>query len=275
MVNRRKDGSTYDVSVGVQPVLDDHGEPINFVVVYHDISAWKEVDRLKSQFVSDVSHELRTPLTNIRLYLDLVAQTETDQRARRYLGTLLRESERLGSLIEDLLSLSRLEARAVRMNRAPVDINRLLARLIEDRQRLAARRGLDLRVACEVKLPPAKGDARFLSQVFTNLVTNAMNYTPEGGRISVRTQLREMMGEPWITVEVEDTGLGIPPDEQPRIFERFYRGSASRPSGAEGTGLGLSICKEIIEQHGGSIHVTSSGVPGEGSCFTVRLPVAR
>jgi signal transduction histidine kinase len=165
LINRRKDGSTYDAAVTITPVTSDQGEVINYVGVQYDISALKELDRLKSQFVSDVSHELRTPLTNIRLYLDLLRETGDRAKTTTYLDTLTRESERLAHLIDDLLSLSRLEANATPLNVAPVDLSQLLAALVQDRRTLAAKRGLLLDLQCEPDLPPALGDQRLLAQV--------------------------------------------------------------------------------------------------------------
>jgi PAS domain S-box-containing protein len=272
LINRRKDGSTYDAAVTITPVLSDSGEVINYVGVQYDISALKELDRLKSQFVSDVSHELRTPLTNIRLYLDLLRDTGDRNKTTSYLDTLTRESERLAHLIDDLLSLSRLEARATPLNAAPVDLSQLLAALVQDRSTLAAKRGLLLDLQCEPDLPPALGDQRLLTQVFTNLLTNAMNYTPDGGRITLSTYHRATAQGDWIVGEVRDTGPGIPPEEQPLLFRRFFRGRASHRTGASGTGLGLAICKEIAELHGGRITLDSDGIPGHGSAFAVWLP---
>jgi PAS domain S-box-containing protein len=273
VVNRRKEGSTYEAALTITPVKNESGRIVNFVGVQHDISMLKELDRLKSQFVSDVSHELRTPLTNIRLYLDLLTQTEYDQRAERYMETLSRESERLSDLIEDLLSLSRLEAGSVPLNKESVDLNSMLSALAQDRERLASQYGLELRLECEANLPPVMGDALLLSQLFTNLLTNALNYTPEGGEITIRTRSQSSGETTWVIVDVEDTGYGIQPFEQPLIFRRFFRGQASKPSMVPGTGLGLAISKEITERHGGKIMVESDGILGHGSRFTVWLPI--
>jgi PAS domain S-box-containing protein len=273
LVNKRKDGSTYEAVVTVQSVLDVEGQTINLVGVEHDISALKEVDRLKSQFVSDVSHELRTPLTNIRLYLDLLETTEDKAKIERYLETLTRESERLANLIDDLLSLSRLEAGATPFNPEPVDIGELLLALVEDRRSLAASRGLVLFMESDTTLPEVYVDKRLMSQVFTNLLTNAMHYTPEGGRITVRSTVPKRKNKDWVTAVIEDSGIGILPEEQPLIFDRFYRGHAGESSGEAGTGLGLAICKEIAELHGGRITVESSGREGKGSKITVWIPI--
>jgi PAS domain S-box-containing protein len=272
VVNRRKDGTLYDAAMTITPIKDEAGNVLTLVAVQHDISALKEIDRMKSQFVSDVSHELRTPLTNIRLYLDLLRGTADPERTTRYLETMDRESGRLAHLIDDLLSLSRLEAGTVNFNPAPTDLNPILRALVDDRRALAANRGLQLTLECEDELPRVLGDERLLTQVFTNLLTNALNYTPAGGKVMLRTRRRHAQAEEFVTAEVADTGLGIPAEEQPLIFRRFFRGHASRKTNAAGTGLGLAICQEILERHSGRIEVESEGVPGKGSLFTVWLP---
>jgi signal transduction histidine kinase len=274
LINRRKDGSLYDAAVTISPVKDAFGNLVSFVGVQHDISALKELDRMKSQFVSDVSHELRTPLTNIRLYLDLLQGTGDPAKTTRYLETMDRESGRLADLIDDLLSLSRLDAGTVAFFPSPTNLNDLLLALVEDRRALAASRGLTLALECETGVPRVMGDGRLLTQVFTNLLTNALNYTESGGKVMLRTRLHVEDGARWVVAEVEDTGLGVPLDEQPLIFRRFFRGQASRQTKAAGTGLGLAICKEIVDRHAGRLQVQSDGVAGGGSRFTVWLPAA-
>ncbi|HET7011188.1 MAG TPA: GAF domain-containing protein [Anaerolineales bacterium] len=271
LINRRKDGTTYDVALTVTPLLDEAGNVANIVAVLYDISALKQVDRLKTQFVSDVSHELRTPLTNIRLYLDLLRTTSDRMKVERYLDTLSRESDRLAYLIDDLLSLSRLDSGTTTFDVRPVDLNRLLRSLVDDRHALASNRGLNLRLEADANLPLALGDERLLTQVFTNLLTNAINYTPDHGRITIRTYIEDLVEAPGVATDVEDTGPGIPPEERAHLFERFFRGRAGRATGAAGTGLGLAICKEIVDRHGGRISL-ESGTGGIGARFTVWLP---
>ena len=273
ITNRRKDGSTYEAALTITPVLNPMGTVINYVSVYHDISALKEIDRLKTRFVSDVSHELRTPLTNIRLYLDLIARVKDRHKVKRYLKTLSRESDRLANLIDDLLSLSRIDVGTTQLYRRPMSVNGLLRSLAEDRRSLAAKQGLQLEIKIAPDLPEIQGDERLLSQVFTNLLTNAMNYTQKGGKITLRTRSETDTSGEWIIVEIEDTGLGIPLEEQSKIFTRFFRGAASQSTGAPGTGLGLAICNEIAHRHDGHITVASEGIPGKGSCFSVWLPI--
>jgi signal transduction histidine kinase len=231
----------------------------------------REAERLKGQFVSDVSHELRTPLSNIRLYLELLAKGKTEKYAI-YLETLSRETERLVALIEDLLAISRLDADMVSPAPELLKLNVLVRGLAEDRQRLLAEKGLDLQLMLEPDLPPVVGDERMISQVLANLMTNAMNYTPAGGRVSISTSSEQRDGQIWATLTVADTGVGIPHEERPHLFQRFFRGSAGRQMGTPGTGLGLAICKEILDRHGGYITVVSE--PGRGSAFTVLLPAS-
>jgi len=228
-------------------------------------------DRLKTQFVADVSHELRTPLTNIRLYLELLT-IGSPERYQDYLETLQRETDRLVTLIEDLLAISRLDAGTAMPQLAPLDLNKLAEGLVKDRQRLLAEKRLEVSFRSDVAVPMIVGDARMLSQVLANLMTNAMHYTLPGGSIRISTGLQSTGKESWVTLKVADSGLGIPEKELLLLFERFYRGSASRQLGVPGTGLGLAICKEILDRHGGRITVDSQ--VGKGSTFTVWLPVA-
>jgi PAS domain S-box-containing protein len=228
----------------------------------------RELDRLKDRFVSNVSHELRTPLANIKLYAGLLTHGKPE-KFEHYLATLKRETLRLENLIEDLLELSRLNAGMVTIIPNPIDLNRLIESLLADRANLVAECGLSLRVELGSNLPPALGDAWRLEQVLSNLLANAMNYTPPGGTIAIRTRQQEDDRQEWVTFTVEDTGFGITAEELPQVFERFYRGTASRQSGAAGTGLGLAICQELIDRLGGRITVESE--PDHGATFTVWL----
>ncbi len=228
-----------------------------------------EADRLKTQFVADVSHELRTPLTNIRLYLELIGQANRERFAE-YLETLNRETERLVDLIEDLLAISRLDAGTHPPQPVFLNLNELARGLVADRKRLFDERRIEASFLPDDHLPGVLADERMLSQVVANLMTNAMNYTLPGGRVSIGTGVAADDGAKWVTLRVTDTGLGIPVDEVEHVFERFYRGTASRRMGTPGTGLGLSICKEILSRHKGRISVHSRA--GEGSTFTIWLP---
>lgn len=272
VINRRQNGDLYDAALTITPVHNDEGDLVSLVGVQHDISALKAVDRLKTEFVSDVSHELRTPLTNIRLYLELLAKTEEAERRALYLDTLYRESGRLATLIEDLLTLSRMDAQQTPFRPLEFDLNQMLRELVSDRQPLASNKELTLTFTADNHAEQAYGDPNLLIQVFSNLLTNAMNYTPNGGTIELRTRFTAQAGG-WLRIEVSDSGLGIPIEEQDRVFQRFYRGSASRKTGAAGTGLGLAICEDIIKKHNGRLEVHSPGFE-QGTTFSVWLPLS-
>ena len=257
-------GNAYQALASRLPGADQNHE---LVVVFRDVTRFQELDRMKTQFVSDVSHELRTPLTNQTIYLDLLKNTQDPARKQKYLGILERETSRLTDLIEDLLTISRLEADRVQINLEPADLNTLVQDLVNDRLSLAKKYELDLTFQPTVDLPPLLTDPRLLIQVISNLLTNALNYTPSGGAIQLRTSLQEMEETSWQTIIIGDNGYGIQPEEKQRIFERFYRGSASKLSEAPGTGLGLAISKEILQRLGGKVTLTSE--PGQGSSFTV------
>jgi len=257
----------------------------------------EELDRLKSQFVSNVSHELRTPLANIILYLDLLEDGKP-ARHGHYMATLKREAQLLQRLIADLLDLSRLDLDRAEIQLCPLDVGALATALVADRAALIEAGGLRLSIQTQPGLPLVLGDQKMLTQVLTNLIGNAANYTPAGGAIRVQAACAAGDGHPaedeipfarvssvpskcctpagpgeWVRLSVADTGPGIPPGEQEHIFERFYRGEAARRTGAAGTGLGLAICQEIVQRHGGKITVQSA--PGCGSEFTAWLPVAQ
>ena len=249
--------------------LDVDGHQTGTVIVFRDVTRFRELDEMKTQFVSDVSHELRTPLTNLALYLDLLSKVDDPARSQRYLATLKREMQRLTSLIEDLLTISRLEGGRIEFHIEPVDVNRIVAELALDRMQMAANQDIDLTYTIQPDLPPARADKRLLIQVLSNLLTNALSYTPPQKTVYLRTSLETEEDMRWVKISVRDTGLGIPPEEMDFLFTRFFRGSASQITGAPGTGLGLSISKEIIQRLDGRISVESQ--PNKGSTFTVWL----
>ncbi len=231
----------------------------------------QSADRLKTQFVSDVSHELRTPLSNIRLYLDLLKKGHKE-RFDDYMRTLNRETDRLVTLIEDLLAISRLDAGTVTPHPVSFDLNVLARGLVEDRRRLFSDRDLTLGLSLQSDLPRVVADEQMISQVIANLMTNALNYTPAGGSVTLITRKVVRDGDGWVTLAVRDTGLGIPEKERDQIFDRFFRGETSRKMGTPGTGLGLSICKEILMRHHGKITLDSE--VQKGSTFTIWLPMS-
>ena len=244
------------------------------VAVLRDISQLKELDRLKDEFVSKVSHELRTPLANIRLYLDLL-QRGRPERRQDYWQVMDREAQRLERLIKDLLDLSRVqsEQRAEKPpRREPINLAETIDVVIQDNRAWADSKHQSLTHEVErVPLPWIMGDPDQIVRALTNLIANALGYTPEHGEVVVRSRTEGPGQGPaeWVIIEVSDTGIGIPKAELPRIFERFYRGTNVDPA-TPGTGLGLAIIKEIVDLHEGTVEVESQ--EGAGSTFRLRLP---
>lgn len=230
----------------------------------------EKLSRVKDDFVSNVSHELRIPITNLRLYLDLLPLSPGKFDA--YMGTLERETDRLESMIEGLLVLSRLDQDRVTIKSTLLNINDLVKEYVTDRASLVEGKGLELVFEPEPHLPAVLADPDLVGEVLSILVTNAFNYTPAGGRLALTTQTIRSQGQGWAGFRVRDTGPGIPPEEHPQLFTRFFRGEAGRDSEVPGTGLGLAIAKEIVERHHGRIEVESEGVSGKGATFTVWLP---
>jgi two-component system phosphate regulon sensor histidine kinase PhoR len=266
---RGRDANTFDVGVALAPI-EEKGELLGAVCGMRDISALKEVERMKDAFVSNVSHELRTPITSLKLNYELLLRNPTSRAV--YMGRIAREIERLNTIIEDLLRLSRLDQDSVVLDMAALDLNALASDYVSDRTPLADSRGLTLRFDPTLDLPPVQADAGLLGQVLSVFLTNALAYTPSGGAVTVRSEVQEKGGKRWVGISVADNGPGLTLDEKRRVFERFFRGQAAEASGAPGTGLGLSIAREIVERHRGRVEVESAS--GEGATFTAWLPAA-
>jgi signal transduction histidine kinase len=229
-------------------------------------------DRLKSEFVANVNHELRTPLTNLLLYYQIL-RSNPGVKAEQRLDVIGRELQRLRSIIEELLNVSRLDQGQVAFFPRLHDLNEIVRTLVDDRRALAEERGLILLADLHPGLPRAWLDEQLTLQAVSNLLTNALNYTPAGGEVRVRTLAGEGdSASQWIGLRVEDTGPGISAEDLPHLFERFYRGRAGHDSRTPGTGLGLAIVKQVVERHGGRIEV-GGGAEGRGSVFTCWLPV--
>jgi signal transduction histidine kinase len=228
----------------------------------------RELDKLKDEFVSLVSHELRTPLTSIRGYLELVLEDtdELTQDQRRFLRIVDRNSERLLGLVSDLLFLAQIEAGKLAIEVGVVELEKLVEECIETSLPAADAKGVELGVSMD-RLPKLQGDRARLAQVLDNLVSNALKFTPSGGRVDVRLTSRNGLA----VLEVEDTGLGIPEEEQRRLYERFFRSSRATENAIPGTGLGLTITKAIVERHGGRIGLEST--ENVGTTVRVELPI--
>ena len=240
------------------------------VMVLHDITELRRLERARRDFVANVSHEFKTPLTAIRGFAETLiggAVDDTENRSR-FLEIIRAHAARLGRLTDDLLKLARIEAGKWSLDFQPVQAADFIQPCIETARLNAAPRNVSLEISCPRDLPAVRGDLSSLQEIVQNLLDNAIRYSPEGGSVKVAASARKE----GIRISISDNGIGIPKAEQERIFERFYRVDAARSRESGGTGLGLSIAKHLVEAHGGRIEVDSE--VGRGSTFSVILPGA-
>jgi two-component system phosphate regulon sensor histidine kinase PhoR len=260
-----------DLELSAAPILSAGEDGPSAVVSVHDVSHLKTLDRMKSRFVSNVSHELRTPITTIKLYAALMHQSMPDKWPE-YLAALSEEADRQARLVEDILQISRIDAGRLEMTCQAISLNELIDITVTSQTVLAEDRGLAIEHQLIEPSPTVLVDPDRTIQVLTNLVTNAIQYTPRGGKVNVSTGRIETDDREWATATVADTGMGIPKHEIPHIFDRFFRGEQPRLMQVSGTGLGLAIVKEIVELQGGQVTVESE--VDKGTMFTVWLPLA-
>ncbi|MFZ3012709.1 MAG: ATP-binding protein [Nitrospira sp.] len=249
------------------------------VLVFHDITEIRRLEKIRKDFVANVSHELRTPLTSIKGYVEALLDGAKDDpvASTKFLEIILKQSDRLNLIIEDLLELSKIESGRVSLKEEPLELRSVVDRTLSMIKPIADKKRHRLVTSVDPSLPPVAGDDGRLVQVLTNLLDNAIKYTPEGGTITVGAALAPSIGnaEPLagaIELTVTDTGIGIPEEDRPRVFERFYRVDKARSRELGGTGLGLAIVKHIVEGHGGQVWVEANHP--QGSRFVVRLPVS-
>jgi two-component system phosphate regulon sensor histidine kinase PhoR len=239
--------------------------PERLVVTVHDLTEMRRLERLKKDFVLNVSHELRTPLTAIKGFVETL-EAEVEEKDKYYLGIIKRNTERLIDIVKDLLLLAELEEKGISIQTERLDLKLVVQNVLKIFEQKAKEKGLTLELAAGPELPSISADPFAIEQMFINLIDNAVNYTEKGG---VRISLRK--GTEAVLIDVEDTGMGIPPEHLDRIFERFYVVDKSRSKKLGGTGLGLAIVKHIVLAHHGEIAVKS--LPGQGTTFSVTLPV--
>jgi PAS domain S-box-containing protein len=291
-VRVRKDGARVDVSLTISPIRNAAGTVVGVSTIARDITLetrarrereelvvelearnarLSELDRLKDEFVALVSHELRTPLTSIRGYLELVLEGEAgdlSDEQRQFLGVVERNAHRLLALVGDLLFLAQIEAGKLSLEVGAVDLSAIAAESVETARPLAEDKEVTLTLATG-PLALIAGDRSRLAQLLDNLISNGIKFTPSGGRVDVR--IGGQRGN--AVIEVRDTGMGIPADEQQHLFERFFRTSQATEQAIPGTGLGLAISKAIVHAHGGQITLTSE--EGAGTTFRISIPVGQ
>jgi len=251
------------------PVLDDRGGFIGRLWTLRDVTEQRELDRLKDDFVATVSHELRTPLTSMMGFLEMIREGEAgdlNEEQQRFLAIVYRSSERLQRLVGDLLFVARLDANGLQLQFGEARLDDIVRDAVESSGALARSREVSLLAEVD-DMPPVSGDKERLSQLIGNLISNALKFTPAGGHVVARA----FVDSGRAVVEIADTGIGIPPAEQSRLFQRFFRSSTATEQAIPGTGLGLVISRAIAEAHGGTIDVTS--LPGEGTTFRVEIPL--
>jgi two-component system phosphate regulon sensor histidine kinase PhoR len=264
-----KEQRVYDVTLAC--VENHKHEVAGVVTILHDLTREREVSQMKSDFVSKASHELRTPLSSIRAYVEMLVDGEAnDEKARiEFYRIIQNETDRLGRLIDNMLNISRIEAGIVQIDRENVDVKALIERAISTLEPQARERKISLHSRLSNVDLCVEGDPDMLYQVVINLVSNGVKYTPEGGRVTLSADSDNLTRS--VLVSVSDTGLGIPPDSMPKLFDKFYRVENYKRV-AKGTGLGLSLCKHIVETvHHGQIGVESK--LGMGSRFWFAIPM--
>jgi two-component system phosphate regulon sensor histidine kinase PhoR len=237
------------------------------VAVFHNITASKRVEKIKKDFVMNVSHELRTPLTAVKGFVETLDE-QIDIHNRHYLEIIKRHTDRLIHIVEDLLTLSELEEKGVEAPLENIDLSVVLENVFPLFEQQVKEKGLRLSREIASDLPPLKGDPFKLEQMFINLIDNAVKYTEKG---TIVVSLRHK--ENRIIIQVQDTGHGIPKEDLPRLFERFYVVDKSRSRRLGGTGLGLSIVKHVVLLHNGTIDVESK--VGVGTTFSISFPISR
>ena len=260
----------------------DRAEPRRFVrvlarpleggrllLVLQDLTALRRLETVRSDFVANVSHELRTPLASLKAMAETLEEGALDDppAARDFVGRMHREIDGLTQLVNELLTLTRIESGEEQLRLATVAPRDLASDAMRRMAALAARAGVELRAEVGAELPPVRADGERIAQVFANLIHNAVKFTPANGTVRVRAALAPGA----VAFAVQDSGAGIAADEIDRVFERFYKGDRARAGG--GTGLGLAIAKHIVQAHGGTLAVVSDG-PGRGATFTFTLPLA-
>src|SRR5204862_2096969 len=254
--------------VHAAPLPMVNGKHQGLLAVFVDVTETRRLEALRKDFVANVSHELRTPITAVRSAVDTLRLTLSGDpvSSERFVDIIDRNAQRLGSLVEDLLDLSRIESKDYKPEAKPIALRNLADQVVTLLRVRIEEKSLDVANEIDGQLPPARADRRALEQVFTNLLDNAVKYCGAGATVRVRAQQTER----GLRVEIADTGPGIEPRHLPRLFERFYRVDSGRSRDMGGTGLGLSIVKHLIETMGGAIGVDST--PGRGSTFWFTLP---
>lgn len=259
-----------DLTLSLSPVRDEHNELQWWVMVIHDITRLKELDRLKSEFISTVSHELRTPLASIIGFAEMLLTQQPGQLTEiqdEFMNIIYTSAEHLLTLVNDLLDVSRMESGRFRLEKKPIQPYPIVHQVFSATKPAADQKKLQFALNADKNLPPVLADEQRLEQVLNNLVSNAIKFTDQGGKVSVTISQTDR----HMRFAISDTGIGIPEEDMPKLFSKFYRSSQAVQKAIGGTGLGLYIARNIVESHGGQIEAKSK--LGEGTTIWFSLPL--
>jgi two-component system phosphate regulon sensor histidine kinase PhoR len=262
--------ATMDVTISA--VRDGADGQHKTMLVFHDVTRLKRLERIRTDFVANVTHEIRTPLTAIIGFAETLQQggCEDSRTARKFLGTIRENAERLNRLVDDLLTLSGLELGEAKLHPEALGIKDAVDRVLALVEAKAAEKGLTIRRELPEGLPPIRADRDRLEQILLNILDNAVKFTPPGGAVALSASPAD---EGFLVVRIADTGVGIPKGELPRLGERFYRADKTRSRQMGGTGLGLSIVKHLMMATGGRIGIEST--LGHGTTVSLHFPLYR
>lgn len=268
--NVRKNGEMYTAEAKIAPVLDAQGEVLYFVGIERDVTQLREVDRMKTEFISLASHQLRTPLSAMKWFLEMLLDGDLGDLSTEQMNMLRNinaSNERMIDLVNTLLDISRIESGRLVIDAVPTDITELVTGLRHELEPLMQAKNQTLTIAIADNLPQVTIDPRLIRQVYMNLLTNAVKYSAHSTTITVHVFVKEGM----IISTVQDQGYGIDVSEREHIFEKFYRAKSAVKAEAEGSGLGLYLVKSIVETSGGTMWLESE--PWQGSSFSFSLPI--
>ncbi|MCP4417436.1 MAG: PAS domain S-box protein [Chloroflexi bacterium] len=269
----RKNGTVYDATVLIAAMRDGNGQLIGYMISHRDITQSKRLEKARRQFVSNVSHQLRTPVTNIKLYADLLQRNFDTSRKEQYFKVLTKQIARLETIIQNILEFSYLEDKQQKQQWQPLNWKNISQDLQSQLQSLATDKAIQLKFKHTLTdLTPYYGDPQQITQILHEMILNAIIFSPSSGQIIVSSEIQIDNSQKWLTISVNDKGVGIPVAEQDLIFDRFYRGKAVRAGQIPGTGLGLSTANLIAQAHNGRIVVKSE--LDQGSTFTLWLPIS-
>jgi len=269
IINKRKDGTEYNTELAIAPITES-GRTIYYVGIANDITKRKEVDRMKSEFISLASHQLRTPLSAMRWFLEMLLDGDAGEingEQREYITNVYQSNNRMIELVNALLNVSRIESGRIMVDPVPTDLEELVKSVVSETKVKYTEKKQNIIVSIHSSLPKINIDPKLIRHVFLNLITNAIKYSPEGGEIHIFVSKNDKE----VMVQVSDTGYGIPETEQTKIFQKFYRGSNIIKNEIDGNGLGLYLTKAIVESSRGRIWFESEENKGTSFWFTLPL----